>query len=156
MKATPRLLVLSVLALTLVPAVLAANTHVPNSSWKLNVGASDFGQGPKMKADLYVIHTDSEKWLSFEDTTMDSEGKTWKVSWAGPQDGTPRPMKGMPGATYAAKASDDSAHFVYPNGGRQDTTFVLSPDKKKVTLTVEGKSKDGKTFHQTLVYDRVK
>jgi len=156
MQAKLRLLGLLFVASTFVPAALAGHTHVPNSSWKLNVGASDFGTGPSMKADLYVIHTDSEKWLTFDDTTVDGDGKTWKISWSGPQDGSPRPIKGMPGATYSSKTADDSAHFAFPDGTTQDTTLIMSADKKKVTLSVDGKTKDGKSFHQALVYDRVK
>ncbi|HEY4355624.1 MAG TPA: hypothetical protein VGN16_07760 [Acidobacteriaceae bacterium] len=156
MKTKLRLLCLSAVALILVPGALAGHTHAPNSSWKLNAGASDFGQGPSMKSDLYVIHTDSDKWLTFEDTTVDGDGKTWKISWSGPQDGSPHPVKGMPGATYSSKTADDSSHFAFPDGTVEDTTLAMSGDKKRVTLTVDGKTKDGKSFHQTLIYDRVK
>ena len=157
MKAALRLFVFSVLTLACDPAALAAgHTHMPNSTWKLNAGRSDFGQGPVMKSDTYMIHTDTDKWLTFDDVTVDGDGKTWKISWSGPQDGSMHPVKGMPGATMSSKTEDDSSRFVLPDGTTEDQFLTLSSDKKTATIKVDGKTKDGKTFHQTLVYDRAK
>ncbi len=152
--------------LSLLPAILlgsfalsalAAHTHAPTpSTWQLNVAASDFGGGPTMKSDQMTILTDNDKWLKWTDVTVDGDGKTWNTSWSGPQDGTLKPVEGMPGAQASFKTADDSSHFVNPDGSITDTTMVMSPDKKKVTITATVKTKDGKEVHQTWVYDRVK
>jgi hypothetical protein len=139
------------------PCALAAHTHAPTpSTWELNTSATDFGGGPAMKSDRMTILTDTDKWMKWTDVSVDADGKTWKTSWSGPQDGTLKPIVGMQGAQAGFKTDDDSSHWVMPDGSTSDSTIVLSPDKKKATLTLTIKMKDGKEYHQTLVYDRVK
>jgi len=147
----------AVLLGSLTLSALAAHTHAPTpSTWELNVAASDFGGGPSMKSDTMTILTDTEKWLKWTDVAVDGDGKTWKTSWSGPQDGTLKPIEGMEGAKASFKTADDSSHWEMANGSSSDSTLVMSPDKKKVTITAVVKMKDGKTFNQTLVYDRTK
>ena len=143
---------------TAVPAVLAAgHTHAPpNSTWTLNLKESDFGGGPAYKSDVMTVVTDTEKWLKWTDVAVDGDGKTWKTSWSGPQDGTEKPITGMPGAKASFKTADDSGHMVMPDGTVSDSVFTMSDDQKKVTMKITGKMKDGKGFNQTLVYDRTK
>lgn len=155
MKAVLRALIVGALAVVFAPAAFAGHTHTPNSSFKLNLADSDFGDGPKMQSDLIHVHIDTEKWMTFDETMVDGDGKTWNISWAGPQDGTAKPVKGMDGATYSSKTDDDTGRLVLPDGTSLDQAFTFSDDKKKVTMKVEGKTKDGKTFHQTLIYDQV-
>ncbi len=138
-------------------SALAAHTHAPTpSTWQLNVAASDFGGGPAMKSDQMTVLTDTEKWFKWTDVSVDADGKTWKTSWSGPQDGTLKPIEGMAGAQASFKTADDSSRWVMPDGSVSESTMVMSPDKKKVTITATLKTKDGKEIHQTLVYDRVK
>jgi hypothetical protein len=138
-------------------SALAAHTHAPTpSTWELNVAASDFGGGPTMKSDTMTILTDNDKWLKWTDVTVDADGKSWNTSWSGPQDGSLKPVEGMPGAQASFKTADDSSHWVMADGSTSDSTLVMSPDKKKVTITATVKTKDGKEYHQTWVYDRVK
>lgn len=152
-----RLGVVGVVAATLVPSAFAAHTHVATpSTWVLDVGKSDFGGGPTMKSDRMVLLTDTDKWLKFTDVSVDGDGKTYKTSWSGPQDGTMKPVEGMQGAEASFKTVDDSSHWVMPDGSVSDTTYVLSSDKKTATFTTKIRMKDGKEYTQTLVYDRVK
>jgi hypothetical protein len=139
------------------PSMLAAHTHVPTpSTWDLNISASDFGGGPALKSDRMIVTTDNDKWLKWSDVTVGDDGKTLKTSWSGPQDGTMKPIVGMPGATAGFKTADDSSHWVMPDGSSSDSTIETSPDKKQVTINLTIKTKDGKTMNQKLVYDRVK
>lgn len=138
-------------------SAVAAHTHMPTpSTWELNVAASDFGSGPTIKSERMTILTDNEKWLKWTDVAVDGDGKTSKTSWSGPQDGTMKPVGGMPGAAAGFKTAGESSHWVNPDGSTTDTILVMSPDKKKVTITATTKANDGKEYHQTWVYDRVK
>ena len=150
-----RLLAMSSI-LAAAPAMWAQHTHFPNSTWELDAAASDFGDGPKMKTDVFNIHTDTEKWMTYDDDTVDGDGKTWKTSWAGPQDGTMKPVKGMEGAKAGFKTEDDSSRFEMGDGSSSESTMTVAEDKKTVTIHVKGKTKDGKDYMQTLVYHRVK
>lgn len=144
------------LASTLTPLAFAAHTHLPTpSTWTLNAGESDFGGGVSMKSDTFVITMDTEKWAKWSDTMVDGDGKTWKSSWTGPEDGTAHPFTGMPG-TFSTDPAKDVSVMTFPDGSVQTCTFSLSANKKKYSEKCVAKSPDGKEAHQTLVYDRTK
>ena len=147
----------AVLTASFTLSALAAHTHAPTpSTWVLNVTASDFGGGPTMKSDQMTILTDTDKWFKWTDLTVDGDGKTWKTSWSGPADGTLKPVEGMDGAKAGFNTANDSSHWEMADGSTTNTTMVMSEDKKKVTISAMTKTKDGKEFHQTWVYDRAK
>ncbi len=147
----------ALLTAAIAPCAFAAHTHAPTpSTWELNISQTDFGGGPSMKSDTMTMLTDTEKWLKWTDVAVDGDGKTWKTSWSGPQDGTMKPIVGMQGAQASFKTDDDSSHWVMPDGSTSDSTMVMSPDKKQVTINITMKTKDGKQISQKLVYDRVK
>ena len=144
------------LASTLTPFAFAAHTHLATpSTWTLNLGESDFGGGPSMKRDVFVITMDTEKWAKWSDNMVDGDGKNWKFSWSGPADGTSRPFTGINGS-YSSNAATDVSVETNPDGSVETCSFWLSPDKKKYTNKCVTKMKDGKQFNQTVVYDRTK
>ena len=144
------------LASTLTPFAFAAHTHLPTpSTWTLNLAESDFGGGPSMKSDVFVITVDNEKSATWSDNMVDGDGKAWKFSWTGPADGTPKPFKGINGS-YSTNAATDVSVETDPEGNVETCTFSLSADKKKFTNKCVTKTKDGKQFNQTTVYDRTK
>ena len=64
------------LAGTLTPYAFAAHTHLPTTSiWTLNLAESDFGGGPSMRSDTFVMVTDTEKRGRFLDHMVDSDGR---------------------------------------------------------------------------------
>jgi hypothetical protein len=143
-------------ASTLTPLAFAAHTHLaPHSTWTLNVGESDFGGGFSMKSDTFVITTDTDKWAKWSDTMVDADGKTWKSSWSGPEDGKPHPFTGMSG-NFSTDPATDTSVMTFPDGTVQTCNFTLSADKKKYSEKCVAKSPDGKEVNQTLVYDRTK
>lgn len=147
----------ALLAATLVPIAFASQTHVTTpSTWVLNLKESDFGGGPRMKSDVVTILTDTAKWLKYTDVTVDGDGKTWKTSWSGAADGKALPVKGMSGASYSEDAASDTQVMNLPDGTAISCGYSLSADKKKLTDKCVAKAKDGKTFNQTLIYDRTK
>jgi hypothetical protein len=156
MNTTRRLFGVLTLAVTTALSAAGAHTHLPTpSKWVLNTSETDFGGGPGMKSDEMNILTDTEKWMKWTDVTVDDQGRTMKTSWSGPQDGTLKPIQGMEGAQASFKTADDSSHWVMPDGSTSDSVLTLSPDKKKATIMVTMKTKDGKEYKQKLVYDRV-
>ena len=156
MLTSARRVAVVLLSSTLTPVAFAAHTHLATpSTWTLNTQESDFGGGPSMKSDVFVITMDNEKWGKWTDTMVDGDGKTWKSSWSGPEDGTPRPFTGMPGS-FSTNAATDVSVETYPDGSVQTCSFSLSADKKKYTSKCVTKTKDGKEVNQTVVYDRTK
>ena len=156
MLACTRRVAVVLLSSTLTPLAFAAHTHLATpSTWTLNLAESDFGGGPSMKSDVFVITMDTEKWAKWSDNMVDGDGKNWKFSWSGPADGTPKPFTGMNG-TYSSNAATDVSVETTPDGSTFTCTFSISPDKKKFTNKCVTKTKDGKQFNQTTVYDRTK
>ncbi len=145
------------LPMTLVPVTFAAHTHVPApSTWTLNVKETDFGGGPVIKSDIDHVLVDSEKQLHWSDVTVDGSGTTSKTSWNGPEDGSLHPIQGLPGAQSSWDSATDTEHSVFADGTIYHAVLTLSADQKKMTFTQTVTDKDGKVFHQTLVYDRSK
>lgn len=157
MLRSPRFASAVLLSAVVTPYALAAHTHIRTpSTWTLNLSESNFGSGPAMKGDVFVMITDTEKWAKYTDVTVDGDGKTWKTSWSGPENGTPHPVKGMPGATFSTNAATDVSVMTLPDGTAITCDFSLSSDKKKFTNKCQAKMKDGKTTDQTMIYDRTK
>ena len=137
------------------PLALAQHTHLAAGSvWTLNAAKSDFGGGPSMKSDVFVMVTDTEKWGKLTDTADFGDGKLMKMSWSGPEDGTPRPLVGVKG-TFATNAATDVTTEVI-DSYTQTCKFSLSADKKIFSEKCTAKLKDGKMVQQTIVYDRTK
>jgi hypothetical protein len=138
-------------------AASAAQTHVaPGSVWKLNLAESNFGGGPSMKSDEFVVLVDNAKWLKWTDTMVDGDGKTWKMSFDGPADGSMHPMTGVPGMMFGENAADDTSVEKMPDGTSFSCSFSTSANKKKYYEKCTVATKDGKKFMQNVVYDRVK
>lgn len=138
-------------------AAVAAQTHVPAGSvWKLNLAQTDFGGGPSMKSDEFVLLVDTATRVKWTDTMVDDEGKTWKTAFDGPVDGTMHPISGQPGAMFSVKAADDTNFETTPDGTTTACTFSASADQKKYFEKCIVSMKSGKKFKQTMVYDRVK
>jgi hypothetical protein len=147
----------AVLASVLTLCAFAAQTHLPTpSTWALNLADSNFGGGPAMKSDVFVMVTDTAKWAKYTDATDFGDGKIVKTSWSGPADGSPRPIVGMPGATYADTATTDTSVETLPDGTAITCNFSLTPNGKKFINKCLAKLKNGKQVNQTIVYDRTR
>lgn len=156
MKAVLRLVFAAAATAILTPAALAAHTHVPTpSTWQLNVGESDFAGGPSMKSDRMMLLTDTDKWLKYKEDAVYGDGTAMKSSWSGPQDGTLRPVTGMPGAKASYNTAEDTGHQENPDGSVMDWSYSMSGEKKAI-FKMKFKAKDGKVYDQTLIYYRVK
>jgi hypothetical protein len=144
------------LAVTVTPVAFAAHTHMAaHSTWTLNLGESNFAGGPSMKSDTFVILADNEKWAKWTDHMVDGDGKAWKSSWSGPEDGSLHPFTGMPGS-FSTSAATDVSVMTFPDGTVQTCDFSLTNNDKKYVEKCVAKSPGGKEVHQTLVYDRTK
>lgn len=140
----------------ILPAV-AAHTHVPTpSTWTLNLKESDFGGGPGYKSDVYVLNKDTDQWMSYTDMSVDDKGNKMTLTLDAPADGSMHPVKGLAGAMASWNAATDTSTGTNPDGSSYVQTYVVSGGGKKATFKQELKMKDGKVYHQTLVYYRTK
>lgn len=156
MRAHPFRFAILLASIAITPA-FAAHMHVPTPSvWKLDVAASDFGGGPAIKSETMTMLIDTDQRARFSDVMVDANGKTYRSSWDGPQDGTFKPVKGMPGVTQSMNTATDTGEVHAPDGSIQKMAYALSADKKTVTVTGTTTAKSGKTSNQKLVYHRIR
>ncbi len=151
-------LILVAIACVIPIAAFAAHTHAPApSTWNLNVKASDFGGAPAPRSDIDKILADDDHHLHWEDVTVDGSGQTSKTSWDGPEDGTSKPIVGLPGSQFSWDTATDTERAVYADGSMTEAVFTVSPDQKRMTFKQTLTTKGSKTVvHQTMIYDRVR
>ena len=58
--------------------------------------------------------------------------------------------------SFSSNAATDVSVLTAPDGSVSTCSFSLSTDKKKFTNKCATKTKDGRQFNQTTVYDRTK
>lgn len=150
------LLLMAVLGGALVASAQAQGVHLPNNStWKLNSAETDFGGGPALKSDVFTVYKDSDSLVKFRETTVYPTGKVYRISYSAIEDGKMHPVTGAAGEQQSF-TPDGKLHIAFPDGSTQDLQESLSADGKKATYEGTLKTKDGKTFNQKLVYDRIK
>jgi hypothetical protein len=151
-----KFLLIAIVGAALAVSAQAQSIHLPDhSTWKLNAADTDFGGGPPLKSDIFTVYKDSDALLKFRETTVDAAGKVEHTSFSAPEDGTMHPVSGVAGQQMSF-TPDGKLQITFPDGSTQDLQESLSADGKKVTYEGTMKTKDGKTFNQKWVYDRIK
>ena len=152
MKTRLPLLPFFLLAVSL--AVAAAAAGIPAGgfagTWTANFEKSKF-PGPPPKVDMCTIDADGTVTVN----EINSEGKsiTWHYT---PVEGQPVKVIGRENTTVTVKKVDDhtNEHTWNMNGRPAKSTSVLSEDGKTTVFTMDGTDKDGKAFHEMVVYDK--
>jgi hypothetical protein len=141
------------LSLLAIPSALLAK-DIPAGpwagTWSFNLAKCQF-PGTPPQVDQVTIQPDGT--VTVNEVT--SEGK--KVSWTyKPQEGQPVPVEGRDNVTVLArKVSSHRMEQTWSVNGRPSKSFaVLSKDGKTQTFTMDGTDKDGKPFHEVVVYDK--
>jgi hypothetical protein len=141
---------------TLFVGVSAFAADAVAGSWKLNVAMSKFsGTAPKSVTRVYAETADG---TTLDQKTVGADGKEMSMHVTIKYDGKDDPITGNPDAdTVAAKALDaHTTHFTMKKGGKVVGTVhrVLSADGKTLTVNNKGKHADGKSYDDTLVFDK--
>lgn len=154
------LFLLTVLALSAVlSAPLLAQANPALGTWKLNVAKSTFsGTAPKSLTRTVVAEGKAVKYTF---SGVDADGKSLEYSFTTSYDGKDEAVtgNGMPGGadTIAGKrVGSNKTESTLKKGGKAIMTAesVVSKDGKVCTVTVSGKTADGKDFTSKSVYDK--
>jgi len=139
----------------------AAASHVSSvGTWKADLKESKFGGEEAPKSLTLTIMKDTPQLLSWRVEEVDAKGKAMSYSWSGPQDGTMQPVKGADGKEVAKESFKDEKGVTIRrgDGGKDGPSFeshvTMSADGTTMTDVVTGKSKDGKSITQTVVWRR--
>ena len=97
---------------------------------------------------------DADGTVTVNETTSDDKAISWHYT---PEEGKPVSIVGRDNVTVIVKKVNDhtNEHTWISNGkitGKSKS--VLSKDGKTTVFTMDGKDKDGKPFHEMVVYDK--
>lgn len=147
-----RLAVLT-LSLLAVPAIGHA-TGIPAGgfagTWTANFQKSKF-PGPPPKVDMCIIDADGT--VTVKETNSEGKSTTWHYT---PVEGKPVDVVGRDNVTVTVHKvnSHVNVHSWNMNGRPAKSKSVLSKDGKTTVFTMDGTDKDGKPFHEMVVYDK--
>jgi hypothetical protein len=137
-------LALAIMAHAAIPAGGFAGT------WAANFSKSKF-PGPPPKVDMCTIDADGT--VTVNETNSEGKSTSWHYT---PIDGKPVSVIGRDNVTVTVKKVNDhtNEHTWNMNGRAAHSKSVLSEDGKTTTFTMDGTDKDGKPFHEVVVYDK--
>ena len=146
---------LALLAISFLAASLAAQTAgIPAGgfagTWSANFAKSHF-PGPPPKVDMCMIDPDGTVTVH----EVNSEGKDIQWHYT-PIQGKPVSVVGRDNVTVTVRKVNDhlNQHIWNIEGRPAQSKSVLSADGKTTTFTIDGTGKDGKLFHEVVVYDK--
>jgi hypothetical protein len=127
-----------------------------DGTWKLNVAKSKFsGMAPKSATRVY---TESADGPTLDQKVVGADGKEMSMHATLTYDGKEHPISGNPDAdTVTSKAIDaHTSDFTLKKGGKVAGSVhrVVSADGKTLTVRNTGTHADGKTYDDTLVFDK--
>jgi hypothetical protein len=149
-----------ILTITLLSVLFLGTTafaaDAVDGTWKLNVSKSKFS-GTAMTSATRV-YTESADGTTLVQTWVGADGKEMSMHVTLAYDGKDHPMTGNPDAdSGVGKAIDaHTSDFTLKRGGKVVGSVhrVVSADGKTLTVNNKGTHTDGKTYDDTLVFDK--
>lgn len=119
-------------------------------TWKVNFAKSKF-PGPPPQVDMCTVDPDGT--VTVNETNSEGKSTSWHYT---PDPGKPVSVEGRDHTTViVTKINGHTNQQVWDFNGRSaKSTAVLSKDGKTTTFTMDGTDKDGKPFHEKVVYDK--
>jgi hypothetical protein len=119
-------------------------------TWKVNFAKSKF-PGPPPQVDMCTVDPDGT--VTVNETNSEGKSSSWHYT---PVAGKAVAVEGRDNATVTVTKIDGHTNEqVWNFNGRSaKSRAVLSEDGKTTTFTMDGTDKDGKPFHEMVVYDK--
>ncbi len=149
MKTRSLILTFSLVAISL--SVRAADMPAGGfaGTWKVNFAKSKFPGKPPL-VDMATIDPDGT--VTINETNSEGKSTTWHYK---PIEGQAVSVVGRDNTTVLVKkVNDHTNEQIWNANGKTNTSkAVLSKDGKTTTFTMDGTDKEGKPFHELVVYD---
>ena len=119
-------------------------------TWKVNFAKSKFPGKPPL-VDMATIDPDGT--VTINETSSKGKSTSWHYK---PIEGEAVPVIGRDNTTVLVKKvnAHTNEHTWNFNGRPGKSKSVLSKDGKTTTFTMDGTDKEGKPFHELVVYDK--
>jgi hypothetical protein len=142
------LLLLAPMSLTASAADMPAGGFA--GTWKANFTKSKFPGKPPL-VDMCTV--DSDGTVTVNETNSEGKSSSWHYK---PVAGEAVPVIGRDNTTVLVKKVNDHTNEQTwnSNGRASKSQAVLSQDGKVTTFTMDGTDKEGKPFHELVVYDK--
>ena len=126
-------------------------------TWTLNLDKSTFSPGPALKSQTRTyVQTADGLAVTYSGTAADGTMVSGKSTFK--YDGKDYPISGSPDydSLTLKRVDANTITSVQKKNGKAigTTTRTVSADGKVMTLTSEGKSAKGESFHNVMVFDR--
>jgi hypothetical protein len=154
-----RISILAVTALVaaLVIFVVTATAGEHSGTWKLNVAKSKYNPGPAPKNLMESVALDENSY-EVEANGTAADGEPLHIEFNAKFDGKDYAMAGVPWAdTVSVKWIDaHTPQAIQKKSGQVTMTITcrVSTDGKTRTCTLKGKNEQGRSVHNTLVFER--
>lgn len=149
MKTRSLILTFSLVAISL--SVRAADMPAGGfaGTWKVNFAKSKFPGKPPL-VDMATIDPDGT--VTINETNSEGKSTTWHYK---PIEGQAVSVVGRDNTTVLVKkVNDHTNEQIWNANGKTNTSkAVLSKDGETTTFTMDGTDKEGKPFHELVVYD---
>ncbi len=150
MKTRSLILTFSLVAISL--SVRAADMPAGGfaGTWKVNFAKSKFPGKPPL-VDMATIDPDGT--VTINETNSEGKSTTWHYK---PIEGQAVSVVGRDNTrVLVKKVNDHTNEQIWNANGKTNTSkAVLSKDGKTTTFTMDGTDKEGKPFHELVVYDK--
>jgi hypothetical protein len=118
-------------------------------NWKANFEKSKF-PGPPPKVDECKVDADGT--VTVNEVTSEGKSVSWHYT---PVPGKAVSLVGRDGMVTVRKVNSHKNEQTWDfNGRKAKSTATLSADGKTTTFVMDGTDKDGKPFHEEVVYDK--
>ena len=119
-------------------------------TWKVNFAKSKFPGKPPL-VDMATIDPDGT--VTINETNSEGKSTTWHYK---PIEGQAVSVVGRDNTTVLVKkVNDHTNEQIWNANGKTNTSkAVLSKDGETTTFTMDGTDKEGKPFHELVVYDK--
>ena len=147
-----RLLILTFSLVAISLTVKAADMSAGGfaGTWKVNFAKSKF-PGPPPQVDMAIV--DPNGTVTVNETNSEGKSTSWHYT---PIEGQPAQVIGRDNVTVTVRKVNNhtNEHTWNMNGKTAKSKSVLSKDGKATIFTMDGTDKDGKPFHEMVVYDK--
>jgi len=119
-------------------------------TWSFNLQKCKFPGNPPQKDEVTIAPDGT---VTVNEVSSEGKNITWNYK---PQEGVAVPVQGRENVTVLArKVNAHRTEQTWNMNGKPAKSFaILSKDGKTQTFTMDGVDKDGKPFHEVVVYEK--
>lgn len=156
LKRHAALLLQSALLLGLAVTGMAQTEHITpfTGTWELQVAESSFDPGPPFRSFTLTFTPDGTRNLYL--ICADGQPLRAALPWSDGKEVHVQVIEGMEDATAVSKIEGGTFHDTWKRDGKviERLRGTVSPDGKRLTISVEGPTKQGGMFHNRLQFDK--